>query len=321
MGRKTAANDWEYAGIISAGASIGLAGGGWVFSFRSKTADVWEDWVMLAAGVAVPGLSVEVSLPDFASDDLSWSKIKSAKGFAAIDLDGARATFTTEGVSAAFAGYSSLFLSASNTWGAPLFTSQENSGYSVGVEIKPVLSAGAMAGIMYGIGSTVRKVVVPVVNWSCWSLGAGSGLLMAGDALITGRGQSVLFAFAEGYAWMLAELTEGKLNMSVSDAEWYLGLKWEAAVIAAGNTVKQYGSKSPSGTFDDARDAGKACILQTADFLIKSRGRDYWDELCASERGWLGKHKDTRRDSYENSLRNQIKKGATASQIGISLTL
>jgi hypothetical protein len=320
MGRKTTATDWEYAGILSVSSTLGLGGGGWVFSFRSTTADVWEDFVMLAAGAGTPGLSVEVGLPDFSSDDLSWSKIKCLVPFSASSLDCADASFTTEGVGAAFTGYSSLQLSVTRLGGPTLFSSQENAGFSAGVQFKPGPSFSAMAGKLYSIGTVARDYIVPVVNWSCWSVGAASGLVMAGDALLTGRGQGVLNVFAEGYAWMLAECTDpGTWTISESEREWYRTHKWEAAVIAAGSVVKQYGSKSPADTYDKAREAGKACIYQAMHFIDGFRGDKYYDDLCASHRRLYGQNRSVRQARYEQILWKQIKEGKTARQIGVSL--
>src|SRR4051794_15651614 len=100
MGRGTKAFDWQFAGVMSLGASVGLGGGGWLFSFKSKAADWWEDYVLLAAGMVVPGLNVEVSLPDMAEDDLCWSPAESFYGFSAADLGNATGEILTGGVSA-----------------------------------------------------------------------------------------------------------------------------------------------------------------------------------------------------------------------------
>jgi hypothetical protein len=111
MGRDTKASDWQFAGILSLGASIGIAGGGWIFTFRSRQAAYQEDFIMLGAGIGTPGTTVEVSLPSFMEGDLSWSPISSRQPFSAEDLSGSKGTIGTYGASAGI-GYSRLYASS-----------------------------------------------------------------------------------------------------------------------------------------------------------------------------------------------------------------
>jgi hypothetical protein len=111
MGRDTKASDWQFAGILSLGASIGVAAGGWIFTFKSLQAAYQEDFIMLGAGIGTPGTTVEVSLPSFLEGDLSWSPIKSHQPFSAEDLDGSKGTIGTYGASAGI-GYSRLYASS-----------------------------------------------------------------------------------------------------------------------------------------------------------------------------------------------------------------
>ncbi len=111
MARDTRASDWQFAGILSLGASIGLAAGGWVFTFKSMTAACREDFVMLGAGFGTAGTTLEISLPSFLEGDLSWSPIKSDVPFSAEDLHGAPGVIGTIGASAGL-GYSRLYATA-----------------------------------------------------------------------------------------------------------------------------------------------------------------------------------------------------------------
>ncbi len=117
MGKDTKADDWRFAGVLSLGASIGLAGGGWVFSFKSNKACHQEDFVLLAAGFGTPGISVDVSLPDFNTNDLGWTPIRCARPFSASDLHGAVGDVLSVGA-AIGVGYSRIIIAAKlpNKW-------------------------------------------------------------------------------------------------------------------------------------------------------------------------------------------------------------
>lgn len=145
MARNTRVSDWQFAGILSLGASIGLAAGGWVFSFKSLSAACREDFVMLGVGGGTPGTTVEISLPSFFEGDLEWSTIKSDVPFSAEDLNGAPGIIGNLGVSIGL-GYSRMYATAYGSGGkndscsvpratqkppGPLFpTSQKSAGTS-----------------------------------------------------------------------------------------------------------------------------------------------------------------------------------------------
>jgi len=79
------------------------------------------------------------------------------------------------------------------------------------------------------------------------------------------------------------------------------------------------GSRSPTGSFDDAYEAGAACIYQTMDYLVAFRGAEYYEALCALHRELYGSRMGGRQTRYEEILWKQVKEGKSASQIGISL--
>ena len=113
MNRKGKASDWEYAGVMSLNAGVFLGLGGWVFSFRSKQLDVWEDYILVAGSATTSiGASIELSLPEISSEELSWSQIQCLVPFSAEDLQFSDASFSNAGVGAAFVGYSRMYLSA-----------------------------------------------------------------------------------------------------------------------------------------------------------------------------------------------------------------
>ena len=325
MARNTLANDWQFAGIASLSASVGIVTGGWIFSFRSQKANIWEDYILIGGGTAPPGFSAEVSLPDFASDDLGWSNIQCQspfREFAADQLDGAFAEFTNDGVGAAFVGYSTLFLTVYSKSKAPFFSRQRNDGYSAGIEFKPGYSKSFVMGYMKSIGTIAKDYIVPVVNWACYSIGAGSGLVMAGDALLAGRGISIALVFVEGYARMLAECTDsGSWKIGEAEQSWYSNHMWEATVNSCGKIMKAKGSRSPVGIFDDARKAGEASIFQAMDYLYEFRGAEYYEALCKLHRNLYGENKELRRKRYEQILEQQVRDGKTAGKLGILLTV
>lgn len=114
MSNNIKAKDWEFASILSLGASCGFAAGGWVFSFRSKSINYWEDFILLGVGVGTPGTTVEVSLPQMDFSDLSWSRIKCKPkdGFSASELHLSPGSIGSAGVSTFGVGYSRLYAEA-----------------------------------------------------------------------------------------------------------------------------------------------------------------------------------------------------------------
>ncbi len=325
--RNKQASDWEYAGVMTTAASIGLIGGGWMFSFRSKSAGVTEDFVLVAVGVATPGLVIEVSLPELTTGDLCWSPITS-RPFSALDLAYAGGTIATGGVSAVYGGWSSLFLSAApngdgGRTGAPYFVNQRNDGFAVGIEFKPAVSGAAVAGRFVSLGSVLSKGIVTAVNYSILSVGVGTGLFQAGDALLTGRGQAVLNVFCEGYAAMLAEITDaGNWTYGESYLERLDTMNWEGVVNRCGQTVQKMGSRTPNGTYDDAREAGMACVYQEVNYFCYALGqKEYYDKLGSTHRSMYGAAKNGRRKRYEEILFEQVKKGKTAKQLGLRLVM
>jgi hypothetical protein len=323
--RSKKATDWEYAGVMTTAASVGLIGGGWMFSFRSKSAGVTEDFVLVAVGVATPGLVVEVSLPDLTTGDLCWSPITS-RPFSAVDLASAGGLILTGGVSAVYGGWSSLFLSAGPSTkgvmtGPPYFSNQRNDGFAVGIEFKPGVSGAAVGGTFVSLGSVLSKVIVTAVNTGILSIGVGTGLFQAGDALLAGRGMAVLNVFCEGYAAMLAEITDaGNWTYTESYLERLDGMNWEGVVNRCGQTVQKMGSRTPNGTYDDAREAGMACVYQAVNSMCYALGqKDYFDALGNSQRSMYGSDKNQRRKRYEQILFEQVKKGKTAKHLGIRL--
>lgn len=317
MARGTKATDWEYAGVLSLSASIGLGGGGWLFSFRSKQAQCWEDFVLLGMGIAVPGLSIEVSVPDMATDDLSWSKIQCLRPFSAADLHDSFGDFRTVGASALLVGYSKLYLTAKSKHGPAFFMDQVNDGFSVGVELKPVANISGAGGTLYSIGTVLRDYIVPVINVSFASVGFATGLVQAGDALLTGRGQAVSYSFCNGYARRLADVTsEGKWEIGEDRFQQLQAFHWASVVRTLGKLYRDGGSKANPSLLDNVEIAGEAAILQDVQKLYDTKGEDYCKEIFKRQRTLYGANKDFRRKKYLDVLYKQVQ---ASSNIGIRL--
>ncbi|MGL4551835.1 MAG: hypothetical protein ACRC33_11670 [Gemmataceae bacterium] len=317
MGRATKAFDWQFAGVMSLNASVGLGGGGWLFSFKSKTADWWEDYVLLAAGAAVPGASLEVSLPDVAEDDLCWSPAESYYGFSAADLGNATGEIGSVGASALLVGYSALTLSARGTDQRPLFWQQRNDGFSVGVQVKPVASGAFVGGKYYSLGTVLRDCIIPVINAGLVSL--GFGLVMASQGLMQGRAQAVSHRFIVGYARRLADITDaGKWEVSEARFEELKAMKWGRDFDRITKRYKDAGSTFTGTLLDEAEVTGEAAVVQDVANLFATKGADWVAKMFERQRALYGQQKQARRRRYLDILFLQVTGGQT--QFGISLS-
>jgi hypothetical protein len=316
MGRATKAFDWQFAGVMSLNASVTLGGGGWLFSFKSKTADWWEDYALLAAGAMIPGVSLEVSVPDMAEDDLCWSPAESYYGFSAADLGNATGEIGSVGASALLVGYSVLTLSARAPNQQPLFFQQPNTGFSVGIEVKPIASGGLVGGKFYSLGTFLRDSLIPMINATLVSV--GFGLVMAGQGLLQGRGLAVSHKFTTGYARRLADITSaGKWEISESRYEELRAMKWERDVARITKLYKETGS-TPTGTLlDEAEVAGEAAVIQAVADLFDRKGADWVAKMFENQRALYGQEKEARRRRYLDILFRQVTGGQT--KFGISL--
>lgn len=315
-------SDWEFAGIGSVGASVGLAGGGWVFSFRSKSANCWGDFVMLGVGVGTPGVSVEVSLPSFSEADLSWSKITCKRAFSLSELAWLEGEILSGGVSVLGLGYSRLYASA-GLFHRALFSMAVNDGYSViGEKVKDVkglkvkgVNAGAVAatGTWVPCGSVVKKFLealgtTVIVAGMTLVNTLGGGLFAAGEALLEGRGLAVAFKFANGYASMLADLTDASPDLSDQTFGTLKNLDWAARLQEYGGMYIENGSEA-SHVLSAVEQAGAAALLQTVFNYGNTYGGDAWLKARKKHRARYGEDEAMRYSAYLDILYAQIKRG------------
>lgn len=326
MGRDTKASDWKYAGIASVSASAVIGRGYWLFSFKSDSAGVWEDVYLVAntVNVALPGFSVDLGLPDFNAEDLSWSSIKSERAFSISEMIGCEGRFKNVGASAAFVGYSELYLSAKKAvyaagaaGGKPsfvrdewLFRDQLNNGYSVGIDASMAVSGQVAVGTFKSLGTWVRDYVGPVTVGVIKGLGLMSGLFAAGEALRRGRGLAISHAFARGYATGLAEVTDkGGYSFSEEEFNRLVNMPWWNTFDGIIEGYKTYGHKFNINALSDAETCGIAAILQVCDSYYKVSGEQYILDMSARHRAQYGEEKNHRRLGYLDRLMRQIEKG------------
>ncbi len=333
MGKDDTAKDWEFAGILSAGASCGFAAGGWIFSFRSTSLNYREDFILLGVGVGTPGVSVEVSLPSFMEVELSWSKVTSKRkqGFSAADLHLSPGSIGVAGVAVLGVGYSRLYAEA-GYWVTPetrsgrvdggLFSNTLNDGLGVagesgvkdaqglvqkGLQVKK-LTVGAMAvlGVWFGIGDVVSKSAAAAGKLLITTLSAG--LFQAGEALLTGRGMAVWREFAEGYAQMLAECTALKPNITQTDFQYYKSMNWQAKLATYGQKYVDEGSRA-NYVLSECYEAGMAAILQETVAFVNRRGENAWYDVMRQHRQLYGKELEFRRNAYLDQMYRQVDRG------------
>jgi hypothetical protein len=131
MGYSTRATDWEASGIAQVGGGAGPAAGYFLFSFRSREADILANFVFSGAGIGLGGSAGGASAPDFETGDISWSSITCTNSFSANDLHNCFGRLTTAGAGFAI-GYGVACITAGG-WTRTLFESQNMWGMSIGV--------------------------------------------------------------------------------------------------------------------------------------------------------------------------------------------
>jgi len=144
------------------------------------------------------------------------------------------------------------------------------------------------------------------------------GLYSCGQALREGRMVEVRRHFGNGYARLLAQMTEQPPAADKSEIVQLLaitGWKSEFARLA-----QHYTSGADAGYFrmiDRLKTLGAAAITQDIDTLIKKRGPSVWSQVSERQRSKYGRDVEQRRRSYIQLLDQQMDtKSAT---LGIQL--
>lgn len=341
MGRDTKASDWEFTGLFSASLSAGVTGGRWFFSFRSRSLDIMEDFTLLAFGVnaSLPGASIDISLPDFDSADLCWSKIACKRPFAISELDGAEGSFWNYGVSGAFTGYSDMYLTAAipatlnnyrtgNFNAEWLFENQRNNGYSLGLEAMPGASAMYVVGRFSSLGSIIGKYLfkpvakatikviqytAPIAETQRNLICMVGGLYMAGEALQSGRHIMLLRAFSEGYTEALTDLSKAR-GWTMSDAAYdrLAGLDFQSLYDKADVAYRERGSTGASDALDLARVAGRSKIVKHYDSFFRTYGQGEVETRMARLRSIFGEDDGRRRKALEEKFERMTQQGKPA---------
>jgi hypothetical protein len=159
-----------------------------------------------------------------------------------------------------------------------------------------------------GVAATAGLVGAFVIGW------AGFGLYMVGQASRDGRTKAVRYAFSNGYARMLADLTSDSIETTRNDAVPLLALDWKSEL---GRVSGDYVNGKRFGLGDQIERLGKAAIVQDADAFIKAKGTAAWAAVRQKHHNTYGIQTDVRRRQYLSVLYNQVDKHSA--QLGIAL--
>jgi hypothetical protein len=131
MATDTQASDWEFAGITQVSLGAGLGGGGYLFMFRSRTAEFHGEVFFCGAGLGVGGgVGQGMAAPDL-SGRIPYSAIQCGNAFSMADLDNSIGRLVSAGA-AIFAGYGGVSVSAMNIGTGVLFDNAGGFGVSAG---------------------------------------------------------------------------------------------------------------------------------------------------------------------------------------------
>lgn len=130
MALETLASDWEFAGICQIGGAAGLGAGGFMFEFRSATANMREEVFFVGGGIGLGGNVGGAGAPDFSTGEMSFSSIECDNPFSLIGLHNAGGRLTSGGA-AVIVGLGITYISAF-TFRESFFHSQGGFGFSAG---------------------------------------------------------------------------------------------------------------------------------------------------------------------------------------------
>ncbi len=130
MGFHTTAADWEFTGVCQIGGAAGLGGGGFMFEFRSATAEVREEVFFIGGGIGAGGSMGGAGAPDISTGQMSFSPITCDQPFSLSNLHNCGGRLTSLGA-AAVLGAGMLYISAA-TFREEYFHSQGGFGFSLG---------------------------------------------------------------------------------------------------------------------------------------------------------------------------------------------
>lgn len=139
------------------------------------------------------------------------------------------------------------------------------------------------------------------------------GLYSCGKALAEGRGMAVRYAFSNGYARMLAEMTADDIKVARQVAAPLLTVDWKGALATLGS---DFVSGKSIDLGEPIARLGKAAILQDIDRFIRERGPAAWGVVSKKQQEKYGTHTEIRRRHYLTILYAQAESKAASLGIG-----
>lgn len=191
-----------------------------------------------------------------------------------------------------------------------LMAQQARSAAQGGVTaIRAVYFAGELGTISTaGVAATASGVALVGIAW------VAAGLYACGKALTEGRGEAVLYAFSNGYARMLADMTSDNIKVVREAAAPLLAIDWKSQLAARG---RDFANGTSSELGESVERLGRAAILQDIDRFIRDRGPTGWTAVSKKHQAAYGAQGEARRNRYLNILYQQVE--ARAPNLGIRL--
>jgi hypothetical protein len=145
----------------------------------------------------------------------------------------------------------------------------------------------------------------------------GFGLYETTKALREGQNEAIGYAFSNGYASILAQLTSNRLEgYDEKSISRLLALDWKRVFQEEGERYHQTGPES-ANALPAIEEAGKAAILQDIDTYMKTYGYDAWRRFSQDQQARVAQREDERKHIYLDTLYKQVRQGEK--RIGINL--
>lgn len=159
-----------------------------------------------------------------------------------------------------------------------------------------------------GMVSTTGVVAVATIAAGLSLAWVGFGLYSMGENLRGGRMVAVGRYFSDGYARLLAQMTEQPPAASESEVKKLLAMtKWNADFTRLSQEYANGGSDAVCLRIkSQVENLGAAAIVQDIDKLIKTPGSPPWSQVSIKHRTKYGGDVERRRRSYIEILDHQV---------------